>query len=159
VLKYINWFIVWVIASVIVVFATGGISTDNVTVPQMSCESKDMQKVDKPTESVQTKDNFSCGFRLSGLTLISKGIVRNIMIDKNAEPNTISFEVDGQPMTLDYDKTVSRSRIDVQIYNKDGKKVIEEGKYYYIYDWDNFRIVWSQTPKMLDGGLLADLKE
>lgn len=158
-LKYVILFIVWVIVSVIVVFARGGISTDNVTMPQMSCESKEVAQVEKSTENGQTIDGFSCSPITSGLNLIAKGVVRNIRIDKSVEPNTISFEIDGQPMTLDYDRTVSRTRIDVQIYNKDRKKVIEEGKYYYIYNWDNFRTVWSQTPKKLDGSWLIDTIE
>jgi len=150
-LKYITLFLIWLIAVVVILIATGNITDDTFKV---SC--------DKPKE--ETKDPVSC--EMEHLKLIAKGVITNIsyqvvQVDKYNAITYITFNVDGQPMTLNFNKTKYNgggSGYYSEIYGTDGKGNIESGKYYYIYDKGGYRTIWSKTPKALSSGRIVDEK-
>jgi hypothetical protein len=130
--KYLPYLLILVVISVIVVLAVAN------SVPNVG--------------QAETKsDPLSCQCQIkSDLKLIAKGIITDTKDIQSESSSSVQFKVDGLPMVLDYGKTAG-------IFNKTGAGGIVEGEYYYIYDWDGMRIIWSQTPKTLDNtGHIAD---
>lgn len=128
--KYLPYLLILVIISAIVILAVANSvpNTDDAKTDPLSCQ---------------------CSIK-SDLKLIAKGIITDIKYTQDKDSRYIQFNADGQQMMLDYGKVVG-------IFNKSGVGGIIEGEYYYVYDWDGMRIIWSQTPKALDNtGHLAD---
>jgi hypothetical protein len=115
-----------------------------------------------PIRETYVSDIFSCGIP-TRLKLIAEGVVTDISYitvkdQTGYKTKYINFTMGHQRMTLNYDKTDSPVRNDIEIYNTDGRPGIIPGKLYYVYDWDGMRTVWSRVPKELDGGMLVNTK-
>ena len=101
-------------------------------------------------------------FGVSNLKLITKGVVTEVSFvavpDRTYSNKYIIFYIDGSKNILDFDKTYNNSSgIDYEIYNKKSVMGIIPNTFYYIYDWDGMRTVWSQLPKKLGAsGMLKD---
>lgn len=109
-----------------------------------------------PSEQLQvskTIDPISCSCNIpqDDYTLIAKGIITDIRyITRKNGATDVTFFVDGEPMTLNFDKTRSSGGpygFYSEIYGADANGNIENGKYYHIYNYGD-RIIWSQTPKV-----------
>ena len=160
-LKYVILFIIWVIVSVIVVMTTGGISTDNVTVPQMSCDSKEVIK--EPA-----------------LVFKGEGYIRNLAYANNVgtlvSTTSICDEdtIYKQAIVFDSASVSDRKERQVRVnnpnpwrghflrvYNVYGKEIdcLEEGFYCHIYEYDKKELIFSVNPIVIENGQVKFVTE
>jgi hypothetical protein len=102
-------------------------------------------------------DPISCSCSPGGGSLISlgSGVITDIKYIKDGNKDYIKFNIDGVPVTLDFGRTKTADYS--EIYPEGN---IQEGQFYYIYEWGGDRIVWSRTPKTVSGtGELIDLQK